>query len=83
MVKPFTEEIPLYPDGSGDEEVVEAAAADPSSAKNSNLLGDAPADGVSTEDVPGPGVSDADMGHEDDAELDKNLLASGLWRRCR
>lgn len=36
----------------------EAAAAE-----NSDLPEDVPADGVSVEDAPGPGVSDADMGH--------------------
>ena len=52
VVKPFADEIPLYPDGSGDEGVSEAAAADPDAEENFNLPGEAPADGGSAEDAP-------------------------------
>ena len=72
--KPFAEEIPLYPEGFGHEGVGEAAAADPSTAENSELPSDVPADDVSAEDAPNYGVSesetapnDGDMDREDGA----------------
>lgn len=71
--KPFADEIPLYPDGPGDDGVGEAAAADPNAVENSNLSGDASADGGSAEDAPGSEApegenasSDGDMGHDGD-----------------
>ncbi|MDE6589087.1 MAG: hypothetical protein K2K53_01810, partial [Oscillospiraceae bacterium] len=76
VVKPFADEIPLYPDGSGDAGVSEAAAADPNATENHDLPGDVPADGGSSEEAPGDGVSEgaepqstADVGHEGDAEV--------------
>lgn len=84
MQKPFAEEIPLYPDGFSHEGVDEAAAADPGAAENSNLPGDAPADGVPVEDAPGSEApegenasSDSDMDHEGDPGVDEGLMASG------
>lgn len=82
--KPFADEIPLYPDGPGDDGVGEAAAADPNAVENSNLPGDAPADGVPVEDAPGSEApegenasSDSDMDHEGDPGVDEGLMASG------
>lgn len=74
VVGPFSDDIPLYPDGPGDDGVGEAAAADSSAVENSNLLDDAPADGVPVEDAPGSEApegenasSDSDMDREGDA----------------
>ena len=49
--KPFAEDIPLYPEGFGHEGIGEAAAADPSTAENSELPSDVPADDVSSENA--------------------------------
>lgn len=74
VVGPFSDDIPLYPDGPGDDGVGEAAAVDPGAAENSNLPGDVPADDGVIEDVPGSGASegetasnDGDMDREDGA----------------
>lgn len=81
VVKPFADEIPLYPEGHSDEGVVEAA---PDATENHDLPGDVPADGGSAEEAPGDGVSegeksqdDADMGREGGAGVDEGLKAGG------
>ena len=84
VVKPFADEIPLYPDGSGNEGVPEAAAADPDATENSDLPGDPPADGGSTDVALNSGVSEeetassaTDVGHEGDAEVGEVFVAAG------
>lgn len=82
--KPFAEEIPLYPESPSHEGVGEAAAAGADAVENSELPGDAPADGGSVEDAPSFGVPEgenasnvSDMGHEGDAGVDEGLVAAG------
>jgi len=82
VVPPFAKEIPVYLDGTEDDGVDEAAAADPSAAENSNPPGDTPADGGSADEAPVYGESegeessnDADMGSEGDTG--ESLAASG------
>ena len=84
VVKPFADEIPLYPDGSGNEGVPEAAAAEPDATENHDLPGDVPADGGSAEDAPDyegaegeEPPSAADMGYEDDAGVGEGHEAAG------
>ena len=76
VVKPFADEISLYPDGSGNEGVPEAAAVEPDTTENHDLPGDVPADGGSTDVALNSGVfeeetasSATDVGHEGDAEV--------------
>lgn len=84
VVKPFAEEIPLYPDGSGDEGVVEAAATDSDATETPNLPGDAPTGGASADVASDSGApkgeivpNDGDMDREGDAGVDEGLTASG------
>lgn len=72
--KPFAEEIPLYPDSFRLDGVGEAAAANPSTAENSELPSDVPADDVSSENAHNYVVpenetapNDGDMDREDGA----------------
>lgn len=74
VVGPFSDDIPLYPDGPGDDGVGEAAAVDPGTTENSELPSEAPDDDGVIEDVPGSGASegetassDGDMDREDGA----------------
>lgn len=83
VVKPFADEIPLYPDGSGNEGVSEAAAADPDATENHDLPSGVPADGGSAENAPNyegtegeEPPSAADMGHEGDAEVGEGFVAA-------
>ena len=84
VAKPFAAEIPLYPDGSGNDGVAEAAAADSDAAENSDLPNDAPTDGVPADDVPGYGASegeessnDGDMDGEGATEFGETAPATG------
>jgi len=82
-VPPFSKEIPLYLDGSGDDGVDEAAAADPGAVENADLPGNVPADGASADDgsvyresEAEKTSNDADMDSEGDAGVDEGLAAS-------
>lgn len=80
VVGPFSDDIPLYPEGFDHERVDEAA--DASNEENSDLPDDAPTGDGSADDAPVLGVSggetvssDSDMDHEGDAGVVEGLQA--------